>query len=179
MGQGQATSHCPQKYVHVKPHRMASAWLSVVPWHYKCPMAFFPSSPKQCCLSVLREAAAQRCSTRKTSESQKGHTRRRSHGRPNSLHRSKFSALVQMSNLPLGAASEFVRKEVTHSWGSCCNLGGLPGEGESHTQPDLWWAHSWCGAEDAIHRKNITEPRVGWASHLEAGSHALPPLSCK
>lgn len=129
-----------------------------------------PWSGKQLYKDALREWI---------NESQKGHVWRRSHCRPNSLHCSKFSALVQMSNHPPRAASGFVRKEVTHSRGSCCNLGGLPGEGERHTQPDLWWAHSLRGTEDAIHRKRIREPRVGWTSHLGAGSRVLPPLSCK
>lgn len=97
--------------------------------------------------SLLPSSAASPCSRKqlhqdalhgRTSKSQTGHMWRRSHCRPNLLRCSKFSALVQMSSRPLSTVPGFVRK-VTHSRGSCCHLGGLPGEGEwSCTQPDPW-----------------------------------------
>lgn len=42
---------------------MASAGLSLVPWHFKSTVAFFLSPAKQCCQSMLKETVAPRCST--------------------------------------------------------------------------------------------------------------------
>lgn len=94
----------------------------------------FPSLlPSAAASPCLRKQLHKDALHRRTSKSQEGHMQRKNHCRPNSLCRSKFSALAQMSNCLLCTVSGFVRKEVTHSWGSCCNLGGLPGEGETHS----------------------------------------------